>query len=71
MKVCFLRLAAYIKKLKGLFCVREITYITKGTCSRQIDICIEHDIVISVGFVSGCNGNLQGISKLVKPVFRI
>ena len=40
-------------------------YQTKGTCSTSIDIELENGIVQSVSFTGGCNGNLQGISKLV------
>lgn len=44
----------------------EITYTTQGTCSRQINISVEDGIVQSVEFIGGCNGNLKGISQLVK-----
>ena len=40
-------------------------YRTKGTCSRQIDLTIEEGIITDVKFYGGCNGNLQGISRLV------
>ena len=40
-------------------------YRTKGTCSRQIDFTIEEGIITDVKFYGGCNGNLQGISRLV------
>ena len=43
----------------------EYTYHTKGTCSMQIKFDINGDIVTNVRFLGGCNGNLQGISKLV------
>jgi len=46
--------------------VVEYTYNTSGTCSKKIKILIEEDTIIDVEFTSGCNGNLQGISKLVK-----
>ncbi len=42
------------------------TYRTSGTCSREINIEIENGRIINVGFVGGCNGNLQGIGALVK-----
>ena len=42
------------------------TYTTKGTCSRQIHIEIEDNIIKKVDFVNGCNGNGQGIAKLVE-----
>ncbi|MBO5282231.1 MAG: TIGR03905 family TSCPD domain-containing protein [Lachnospiraceae bacterium] len=43
-----------------------MTYHTKGTCSTAIDFEIEDGIIQSVKFTGGCNGNLQGISALVK-----
>lgn len=41
-------------------------YVPKGVCSRSIDISVENGIITDVKFVGGCNGNLQGISALVK-----
>ena len=41
-------------------------YKTRGTCSTQIDIEVEGDIIKSVKFTGGCNGNLQGVSRLVE-----
>lgn len=41
-------------------------YQTKGTCAAYIDIDLDGDIIRSVSFYGGCNGNLQGISKLVE-----
>ena len=42
------------------------TYITKGTCSRQIifDVTPERKLT-NVKFIGGCSGNLQAISRLV------
>ncbi len=48
-----------------------LSYITKGTCSRQILYNVTPDKkVTDVKFIGGCSGNLQGISKLVegKPI---
>lgn len=42
------------------------TYYPKGVCSRKMDIEIEDGIVKDVKITGGCNGNLQGISALVK-----
>ena len=39
---------------------------TKGTCSGQIDIELENGIIQNVVFYGGCNGNIKGISALVK-----
>ncbi|MBE5878193.1 MAG: TIGR03905 family TSCPD domain-containing protein [Lachnospiraceae bacterium] len=41
-------------------------YKTSGTCSSMIDFEVEDGIVRSVVFTGGCNGNLQGIGKLVE-----
>ena len=42
-------------------------YKTKGTCSTMIDITMDEDHIIqNVSFTGGRNGNLQGISRLVK-----
>ena len=45
---------------------KTIHYTTKGVCSVYIDITVEDGIVRDVYFEGGCNGNLQGISSLVK-----
>lgn len=44
------------------------TYKTKGVCSREISIDIDESTktIKNVEFFGGCNGNLQGISALVK-----
>lgn len=45
---------------------KHILYKTTGTCSTMIDVTAdENDVIQQVYFVGGCNGNLQGISKLV------
>ncbi len=44
----------------------EFFYKTKGTCSRSIRFSIEDGKLRDVRFESGCNGNLQGIGKLVE-----
>lgn len=41
-------------------------YKTSGTCSSEIDVEVKDGIIESVKFTGGCNGNLQGISSLVK-----
>ena len=41
-------------------------YRTKGTCSREIEFDIRDGRVRDVQFVGGCNGNLQGIGRLVE-----
>lgn len=41
-------------------------YKTKGTCSTQIEVELDGDVVKNVKFTGGCNGNLQAIPKLVE-----
>ncbi|MDE7031207.1 MAG: TIGR03905 family TSCPD domain-containing protein [Lachnospiraceae bacterium] len=40
-------------------------YKTSGTCSQMIDFEVEGDVITSVAFTGGCNGNLKGIAALV------
>jgi len=41
-------------------------YKTQGVCSSMIDIEMNGNVIESVKFTGGCNGNLQGINALVK-----
>ena len=42
------------------------TFMTKGTCSRQIIFDVrEDDTLTNVKFTGGCSGNLQAVSRLV------
>lgn len=46
---------------------KHIQYMTQGTCSQVIDVTAdEQDVIQQVFFMGGCNGNLQGISQLVR-----
>lgn len=42
------------------------SYDTKGVCAKNIEFELEGDIVKSVKFNGGCNGNLKGIASLVE-----
>lgn len=44
----------------------KVCYKTQGTCSSLIEVEVENGIVTDIHFTGGCNGNLQGISSLVK-----
>ena len=44
----------------------EVTYVPKGVCSRLMHIEAEDGVIKSVEVVGGCNGNLQGITRLVE-----
>ena len=41
-------------------------YRTRGTCSREITFELEDGLVKNVRFLGGCNGNTQGVAKLVE-----
>lgn len=45
---------------------KKLIYPTRGVCSQAIEICLESDVVKSVQFYGGCNGNTQGIAQLVR-----
>lgn len=40
-------------------------YIPRGVCSRRILVELDGSTVRAVRFEGGCNGNTQGISRLV------
>ena len=44
---------------------KTVNYKTKGTCSRSIEIVLDGDVVESVRFEGGCDGNTHGIENLV------
>lgn len=44
----------------------EFDYRTQGTCSTNIHFEIVDRKVHNVVYTSGCNGNLQGIGRLVE-----
>ena len=43
-----------------------MVYKTKGVCSQSIDVEVENGIVKHVQFTGGCNGNTQGVSRLIE-----
>ena len=42
-----------------------IDYRTRGVCSTRMVIDVEGDTIQSVKIFNGCDGNLQGISRLI------
>lgn len=44
----------------------KYSYRTKGTCSQQIDLEINDDVITNVKFYGGCDGNLKAIPILVE-----
>lgn len=44
----------------------KYTYKTKGTCSSQMIVDLDGDVIKSVEIIGGCSGNAKGICSLVK-----
>ena len=44
----------------------KLTFYPQGVCSMMIEIELEGETIKEVIFTGGCNGNLNGISKLIK-----
>ena len=44
----------------------KFTFYPQGVCSMMIEIELDGDTIKDVVFTGGCNGNLNGISKLIK-----
>ncbi len=44
----------------------QFIYHTKGTCSTEMIFIMDGNKIENLEVVSGCNGNLKGISALVK-----
>ena len=45
--------------------IMQYTFETEGVCSTRIEIELDGNIVKSVQFVDGCDGNLSAIARLV------
>ena len=45
---------------------KKFTFYPQGVCSMMIEIELDGDVIRDVVFTGGCNGNLSGISKLIK-----
>ena len=43
-----------------------IEYTPRGVCSRFFSTKVEDGIIQSVQIIGGCDGNLQGISRLIE-----
>jgi uncharacterized protein (TIGR03905 family) len=43
----------------------QYTYYPQGVCSQRMDVEVEDGKIQKVEVLGGCNGNLQGISRLV------
>lgn len=45
---------------------KTLTYRPTGVCSVQYDIVLEDDVIADIKIYGGCDGNLKGISALLK-----
>lgn len=46
--------------------METINYTPRGVCSKKMEIDVEDGVIQAVRVMGGCNGNLQGISSLLK-----
>ena len=46
--------------------MQHYTYRPRGVCSQQIDFDLDNGKLHDVRFVSGCNGNLKAIGRLLE-----
>ena len=46
----------------------EFHFKPQGVCSKGIDIELDGDIIKSVKFTGGCNGNTQGVAALAAGI---
>lgn len=42
------------------------SYNTSGVCSKTINFDIVDNKIVNLNYIGGCDGNLQGLSKLVE-----
>ena len=46
---------------------KKAVFFPQGVCSRQYEITLNDDNIIEdIVIIGGCNGNLQGIARLIK-----
>lgn len=46
--------------------IEKMTYRPQGVCAQKIDFEIQDGKVTGVQFYGGCNGNTQGVARLVE-----
>lgn len=46
--------------------MRELVYETKGVCATRIRLTVSDGILVKVSFEDGCDGNSQGLGRLVE-----
>lgn len=58
-----IRFILYIIKVIVLM---KYTYNTKGVCATQIEMELNGETIEKIEILRGCDGNLQGITKLIE-----
>ncbi len=46
--------------------LKHCSYTPKGVCSKKMEFDLEDNKIKNLTVVGGCNGNLQGIARLVE-----
>lgn len=46
--------------------MNTIIYTPHGVCSQRMEVDVEDGVIQAVRVTGGCNGNLQGISSLLR-----
>jgi len=46
--------------------MEEYIFHPEGVCSREVRITHDNGVVIKATVIGGCNGNLQGICRLIE-----
>ena len=44
----------------------KVTYTPQGVCSKQMTVEAEGGIITAIQVVGGCDGNLQGLTSLLR-----
>ncbi len=54
------------KDVLGADGLRSVTVTPDNVCSKQIDITLKGDVIESVRYTRGCEGNAKGVGALIK-----
>jgi len=46
--------------------INMTVYKTKGTCSKEIRVVLDGNIIESVEIIGGCNGNSKGLMSMLR-----
>lgn len=57
-----------MENLLSKFMVKEYVFIPSNVCSREMHIIYDGEIIKDLKVIGGCNGNLKGVSALIKDL---